>query len=178
MNSRGINLPDRNIRVPLMLAMEQASGKQYAAQALIGGKPGHGEAVASINPAQTSETVGTCELATEEHVEEALHRAVAAQPNWNATPASKRAEILNKAADLFEGNRAELLSLCIKEAGKTLPDAISELREAGDVLRDYAVPAESHCGKPTVRRGPEGERNEDGWRGPGGGRAGCRACRA
>ncbi len=166
-NSRGINLPDRNIRVPLMLAMEQASGKQYAAQALIGGKPGHGEAVASINPAQTSETVGTCELATEEHVEEALHRAVAAQPNWNATPASKRAEILNKAADLFEGNRAELLSLCIKEAGKTLPDAISELREAVDFLRYYAAQAKSHFGKPTVMPGPTGERNTHGLRGRG-----------
>jgi RHH-type proline utilization regulon transcriptional repressor/proline dehydrogenase/delta 1-pyrroline-5-carboxylate dehydrogenase len=166
-NSRGVNLPDRNMRVPLMLAMEKASGKQTIAQPLIGGKPGHGEEVASINPARTAETVGICQLANEEHVKEALERAAAAQHGWDCTPASRRAEILNKAADLFEDNRAELLSLCIREAGKTLPDAISELREAVDFLRYYAAQARIHFGEPTVMPGPTGERNTHGLRGRG-----------
>ena len=166
-NSIGVNLPDRNVRVPLMLEMEQASGKEHVARPLVGGTPRNGERVASVNPAQISETVGTCQLATEEHVDEALDRAVAAQPGWDHVPANKRAEILNKAADLFESNRAELLSLCIREAGKTMPDAISELREAVDFLRYYAAQARLRFGEPSVMPGPTGERNTHGLRGRG-----------
>jgi RHH-type proline utilization regulon transcriptional repressor/proline dehydrogenase/delta 1-pyrroline-5-carboxylate dehydrogenase len=75
--------------------------------------------------------------------------------------------ILEKAADLFEANDAELLSLCIREAGKTIPDAISELREAVDFLRYYAVECRKHFGPARELRGPTGERNTFGMRGRG-----------
>jgi len=166
-NSCGVNLPDRNVRVALMLEMQQASGRKFTAQPLIGGKLRGGEEVASVNPARISETVGICQLASEAHVDEALGLAVAAQPTWDRTPVSQRAEILNKAADLFESNRAELLSLCIREAGKTLPDAISELREAVDFLRYYTAQARLHFAEPTLMPGPTGERNTLGLRGRG-----------
>jgi RHH-type proline utilization regulon transcriptional repressor/proline dehydrogenase/delta 1-pyrroline-5-carboxylate dehydrogenase len=97
-------------------------------------------------------------------VDEALQAALIAQPAWDRTPPKRRAEILNKAASLFEEHTAELLALCIREAGKTLPDAVSELREAVDFLRYYAKQASALFGEPTVMPGPTGERNTYGLR--------------
>ncbi len=53
----------------------------------------------------------------------------------------KRAAILERAADLFEQNRPHLMALAVREAGKTLPNALGEVREAVDFLRYYAVQA-------------------------------------
>src|SRR6185312_7201264 len=50
-------------------------------------------------------------------------------------PAARRAAILEHAADQLEARRGEFLALCVREAGKSLPDAIAEVREAADFLR-------------------------------------------
>ncbi|MFQ6006652.1 MAG: L-glutamate gamma-semialdehyde dehydrogenase, partial [Woeseia sp.] len=86
--------------------------------------------------------------------------AVAAQHDWDQTPAAERAAILLKAADLYEQRGAELMAICVSEAGKTVPDAISELREAVDFLRYYAVEAGRLYGDLTILPGPTGERNQ------------------
>ncbi|WP_425038029.1 bifunctional proline dehydrogenase/L-glutamate gamma-semialdehyde dehydrogenase PutA [Primorskyibacter sp. S187A] len=80
--------------------------------------------------------VGHCPEATDAEIDAALHIA---QP-WSAE-ATARAEILNKAADLYETHQGELFALLAREAGKTLPDALAELREAVDFLRYYAAHA-------------------------------------
>jgi RHH-type proline utilization regulon transcriptional repressor/proline dehydrogenase/delta 1-pyrroline-5-carboxylate dehydrogenase len=166
-NSRGINLADREVRRKLLTAMDSAQQQSWHAAPIIGGKAEKGEAIASLNPADTTQQVGICQVATAEQVDVALGHAVAAQPAWDRTPASERAVILNRAADLFENNTAELLALCIKEAGKTLPDALSELREAVDFLRYYAVQATRLFGEAIELPGPTGERNTFGMRGRG-----------
>jgi RHH-type transcriptional regulator, proline utilization regulon repressor / proline dehydrogenase / delta 1-pyrroline-5-carboxylate dehydrogenase len=56
---------------------------------------------------------------------------------WEAA-AAERAEALNRAADLYEANLGPIFALLAREAGKTLPDAVGELREAVDFLRYYA----------------------------------------
>jgi RHH-type proline utilization regulon transcriptional repressor/proline dehydrogenase/delta 1-pyrroline-5-carboxylate dehydrogenase len=106
-------------------------------------------------------------VATSQHVDDAITSACAAQPAWDRTPADRRADILEKAAELYEQHGPELLSLCISEAGKTLPDAVSELREAVGFLRFYAVEARRHFGEPALLPGPTGERNTHGMRGRG-----------
>ncbi|MEE9209348.1 MAG: bifunctional proline dehydrogenase/L-glutamate gamma-semialdehyde dehydrogenase PutA, partial [Kiloniellales bacterium] len=63
-------------------------------------------------------------------------------------------------ADLMEADRAELLALCLREAGKTLPDAVAELREAVDFCRYYAARARADFAAPRVLPGPTGERNQ------------------
>ena len=68
--------------------------------------------------------------------------------------------MLDRAADLFEEHREELFSLCIREAGKTLPDAILEVREAVDFLRFYAAEARTKFAGATTLPGPTGEHNE------------------
>ncbi|MDJ0813858.1 MAG: bifunctional proline dehydrogenase/L-glutamate gamma-semialdehyde dehydrogenase PutA [Woeseiaceae bacterium] len=158
-NSAGINLPDGAVTSSLLEAMQAATDEPHAAHPLVGGKAQDGDEEASRNPADTDQVVGVCRLAAPEHVDAALDLAVAAQPAWDRTPASARADILGAAADLFEQHTAELLALCVAEAGKTLPDAIAELREAVDFLRYYAAEARKHFGPPQELPGPTGELN-------------------
>ncbi len=89
-----------------------------------------------INPFNPSDIVGTITQATPADVEAALS---AATP-WDA-PAKARAQALTRAADLIEQNAGLLFALAAREAGKTLLDAISELREAVDYMRFYAIEA-------------------------------------
>ncbi len=86
------------------------------------------------NPAQPDQIVGT---ATEASTQDAKTAITNAKP-WQASPQT-RAETLCKAADLLEQNSAEFYALLAREAGKTLNDAIGELREAVDFMRYYAA---------------------------------------
>lgn len=91
--------------------------------------------------------------------ERAMKAAKAGFPAWNATPARDRAAALRKAAELMEQRRGLLLALLQAEAGKTLDDALSELREAVDFCRYYAAEAEAKFASPTALPGPTGEDN-------------------
>ena len=166
-NSIGTNLPDRGARRQLLGDMDEASKSEWSAAPIVNGKRMKGEQVASVNPSNTDELVGMVSLASEEHVDAAIDSAIAGQVAWDRTPADERAAILSKAADLFEVNKAELLAMCSREAGKVLPDAISELREAVDFLRYYGAEARTHCGEMQEMPGPTGERNTFGLRGRG-----------
>jgi len=166
-NSAGINLPDRLTSRVLLADMQAAMEKTFNAHPLVGGKAVPGDEVPSLNPANVSEVVGHCCLAQPEHVDQAIALASAAQGAWSRTPANKRAEIIERAADLFEENGPELLALCVAEAGKIIPDAISELREAVDFLRYYAQQARETFADPVRLPGPTGERNTLSMRGRG-----------
>ncbi len=86
------------------------------------------------NPTRPSDTPGAVAPASAADVETALS---AARP-WQA-PSKERARVLNAAADLYEANFGEIFALVAREAGKSLPDAVGELREAVDFLRYYAT---------------------------------------
>ena len=93
-------------------------------------------------------------------VDRAVRAAAAAQPAWDELGGEARACLLDRAADLFEEHREEFFSLCIREAGKTLPDAVLEVREAVDFIRYYASEARSKFAGPMPLPGPTGEQNE------------------
>ncbi len=166
-NSAGINIADREVRRRLLREMDSACSKEWSAAPIVGGERRQGEPVPSVNPADTSETAGMVVMASEPLVDEALERAAKSQSAWDRTPAARRASILRKAADLYEANGPELMAMCVREAGKILPDAISELREAVDFLRYYAAEAEAQFGAVQELPGPTGERNTFGLRGRG-----------
>jgi len=167
MNSRGQNIADRSISRDLLDAMQGHSGKSRVAAPIVGGKTLKGAEHVSTNPADTGEVVGVCLLADQPAVDRAIGLAYAAQARWDATPVADRSRILEKVADLFQDHGPELMSLCISEAGKTIPDALSELREAVDFIRYYAARAKSSFGEPQILPGPTGERNSLGMRGRG-----------
>ena len=88
-----------------------------------------------------------------------MDMAVAAQGAWNARPWGERAAILDRLADLIERDRETLMALASREAGKTLADAVGEVREATDFCRYYAAQARHHAA-PMRLPGPTGELNE------------------
>ena len=91
-------------------------------------------------------------------IDAAIRTAHRAQPAWDAFGPDPRAAALDRAADLVESDRAPLLALLTDEAGKTLDDALSELRETIDFLRYYAAQARALF-RPLDLPGPTGESN-------------------
>ncbi len=85
--------------------------------------------------------------------------ALAAASRAPIPPAQERAAILERAADLIEHARAELLALLAREAGKTLADGLGEVREAADFCRYYALIARRDFAHPVELTGPTGESN-------------------
>lgn len=94
-----------------------------------------------VNPADPGDTVGSVAEAGKADVANAIDAAIAAQPQWAARPVSERAALLTRIAELYEENTAEFLALATREAGKTMADAVAELREAVDFLYYYAAGA-------------------------------------
>jgi len=88
----------------------------------------------------------------------AVTRALAAFPSWSAQPVEHRAACLGRLADLLEQERDALMEICVREARKTIPDALGEVREAVDFCRYYAAQARSKL-QPIELPGPTGERN-------------------
>ncbi|HEY6455237.1 MAG TPA: bifunctional proline dehydrogenase/L-glutamate gamma-semialdehyde dehydrogenase PutA [Steroidobacteraceae bacterium] len=102
--------------------------------------------------------IGVIEQVSLQGLNQALTRAACAQPGWNSRTGEQRAGMLERAADLFEMHRAELIARCVLEAGRTIPDSAAEVREAIDFLRYYAAQARI-LGTPVQLPGPTGERN-------------------
>jgi RHH-type proline utilization regulon transcriptional repressor/proline dehydrogenase/delta 1-pyrroline-5-carboxylate dehydrogenase len=89
-----------------------------------------------------------------------LARAADCFESWSQAPAGERAARLERAADLMEERMVELVSLIVREGGRTYGDAVAEVREAADFCRYYALQAKQHFQYPAVLPGPAGERNE------------------
>jgi RHH-type proline utilization regulon transcriptional repressor/proline dehydrogenase/delta 1-pyrroline-5-carboxylate dehydrogenase len=93
-------------------------------------------------------------------LEAAVARATAAFEGWSRTPAAERAAVLERTADKLEERMYELVSLIVREGGRTYADAVSEVREAADFCRYYALQARRNFEQPQLLPGPAGERNE------------------
>ena len=157
LNSAGVDLSDPLVRDPLMKQLAKLESKHWSAAPTGGGK---GEKQSILSPFDTSRVVGDVTYASEADVDRMVRAGLAAQMEWDKLGGWKRADLLNRAADLFELHREELFSLCVREAGKTVPDAVLEVREAVDFLRYYASEAIRLCGNVTALPGPTGELNE------------------
>jgi RHH-type proline utilization regulon transcriptional repressor/proline dehydrogenase/delta 1-pyrroline-5-carboxylate dehydrogenase len=140
-NSAGLDLANEDVLAALAGAL--ASARPYLATPLLaqgsGGQPGAAGAIDIVNPAQSADIVGQVVEAGVGDVDSALHAAVAAAPAWEGLGNGARAAILLRVGDLFEQHQAELMALAVREAGKSLPNAIAEIREAVDFLRYYAT---------------------------------------
>ena len=157
-NSAGVDVADPLVREPLMKRLAVLEAVQWQAQPTFMSNA-DGEVAPITMPQDMSIEIGTRRDALPEEVAEAITRADAIQPGWNALGGEKRALLLEAAADAFEAHTDEILSLCQREAGKTLVDAVLELREAVDFLRYYAGEARQLFTTPFALPGPTGEEN-------------------
>jgi RHH-type proline utilization regulon transcriptional repressor/proline dehydrogenase/delta 1-pyrroline-5-carboxylate dehydrogenase len=105
---------------------------------LIKGKVSGTEVQVVRNPADPDDLVGHVTQANEEDIETAISAAEKGFKSWSATSAEDRAAMLRKVADLYEQNTYELFALTCREAGKSLSDAVAEIREAVDFAHFYA----------------------------------------
>lgn len=158
-NSMGVNFANDNELKALAEAVAAKSGP-WSAAPLVPGANSTGATVQVTNPADRRQTVGSYVTADSATVDKALANAVAAQYQWDRLPAASRAAILEHAAEQLEARRGEFIALCVREAGKSVPDAIAEIREAADFLRYYATMARRLFGHPEQLPGPTGESNQ------------------
>lgn len=153
-NSKGYDLTDAIHLKTLEAELNQFASQQYRAEPQIAGEKTenlHSRQV--CNPANIAEVVGEVIDATENDVAKAFAVAEQFKAEWQNTSPVVRAEALEKMADLMEANMPQLFDLAVREAGKTLNNAIAEVREAVDFCRYYAK---------EVRQNPEDYRNPRG----------------
>jgi RHH-type proline utilization regulon transcriptional repressor/proline dehydrogenase/delta 1-pyrroline-5-carboxylate dehydrogenase len=156
-NSAGVDLADPLVNEALDRALNTLRNRQWNAEPTFCVRDAH-SAEPIVSPTDGS-PVGTCRDATPAEVADAIARADAIQPGWNALGGESRALLLEAAADAFEAHTPEFISLCQREAGKTLVDGVLELREAVDFLRFYAGEARRLFSAPIPLPGPTGEEN-------------------
>ncbi len=137
LNSAGLDLSDETVLASL-------SGTLATEGPWQAGETGTERAV--LNPADHREKVGTVREMSVAEAQDAARLAATAAAGWAARVPAERAAVLDRAADTMQARMPQLLALIVREAGKSLPNAIAEVREAIDFLRYYADQARSTLG--------------------------------
>jgi RHH-type proline utilization regulon transcriptional repressor/proline dehydrogenase/delta 1-pyrroline-5-carboxylate dehydrogenase len=158
-NSKGVEFGHQASLDALLAEIKRGAQQSFKAEPLIDGKAASGTSRPVISPIDGTTVAGQVMEASPEVADRAMAAASAGFAKWSRTDANARAKVLQRAADLLEERRGALLHLLQVEAGKTLDDALSEVREAMDFLRYYAVQGRSLFGTGEAMPGPTGESN-------------------
>jgi RHH-type transcriptional regulator, proline utilization regulon repressor / proline dehydrogenase / delta 1-pyrroline-5-carboxylate dehydrogenase len=163
-NSAGVEFGDR---ASLLGLLAEVRGGEVPAEAapLINGTARRGESRLLRSPIDSA-PIGRVVEGDDAIASAAMAAAQAGFPRWAATPIASRAAMLERASDLIEEKRGRLIALLQSEGGKTLDDALGEVREAVDFCRYYALQAR-HALAPQALPGPTGESDELRYRGRG-----------
>jgi RHH-type proline utilization regulon transcriptional repressor/proline dehydrogenase/delta 1-pyrroline-5-carboxylate dehydrogenase len=160
-NSAGLPLWRKSDREAVLSGIDRALKSSFTASALINGKPDlTGPKRVIVSPHDHRVEVGQVHEVSDSAIALAMDAAALGQPQWDAVGGAARADILEKAAQFFEFSRDRLMALLVREAGKTLDNALGDLREAVDFLRYYAAQARTEFSTPVTLPGPTGESNE------------------
>ena len=144
-NAKGWDLTDPLTVDAVEAARAPFRTARWEARPLIAGDVQGAGSADVRNPARPDEIVGTVAEAAPADIETALEAARAGAATWSAINVEERARLIRRAADLYEEYAAELFALAAREAGKTLPDCVAEVREACDFARYYASEALRVC---------------------------------
>jgi len=158
-NARGLDLSAPDVVQPLMAQMAQASRTPWCVAACAGEMVSGTEPRALWNPARPEAQVGEVRETDDATLAHALELAAASAPAWDAQGGAQRADCLLRAADLIEQDMPALMAMIVQEGGRTVRDALSEVREAVDFCRYYAQRAREEFEGPHSLPGPTGEQN-------------------
>ncbi|MGR4866762.1 bifunctional proline dehydrogenase/L-glutamate gamma-semialdehyde dehydrogenase PutA [Caulobacter sp. LARHSG274] len=160
-NSAGLDLSVKADRDRLTAHVAELDKLTLSAGPLVGGKLTAGAPPMPVqSPTDHDRVVGVVSEAQLPQIDQAFRLARAAQPAWDQAGGPARAEVLRAMGDALEANIERLCAILSREAGKTLPDAIAEVREAVDFCRYYAKLAQEQFGLAgEVLTGPVGEAN-------------------
>jgi RHH-type proline utilization regulon transcriptional repressor/proline dehydrogenase/delta 1-pyrroline-5-carboxylate dehydrogenase len=158
-NSAAVDLADPIVREPLLAELKQWSHEdEWDAAPSIELPETDGSA--QVRSLTDGEPLGDVWTTRSFEVEAMVSAAVIAQPSWDVLGGAARAKLLEAVAEAYEAHTVQFLSLCQREAGKTLGDAVLELREAVDFLRYYATEARRlFTPEGEALPGPTGESN-------------------
>jgi len=158
-NSKGLDLSDATPLAPLYDTINNNLDAIYNAPCFINGKQHEtSKSFDIVNPSNRHDVIGVSYAAHHSMIEESFVSLQKGFHTWNAKPVKERAAVLNDIADLYEKNMFGIMSMLIREAGKTIPDAIAEVREAVDFCRYYAQQALGYFVEKELD-GPTGEYN-------------------
>lgn len=159
-NSEGLNLADQTVLTQIEHSLSSFKTQQWQAAPLVNGRVINGTEQPIYNPANSRQQIGTVIKSTVESITEAVKVAAGAFEYWRLVPVNQRSACLLKTATLLEQHRMELVALCVQEAGKTIKDALAEIREAVDFCRYYAQAAVELFDHAQTLPGPTGEQNQ------------------
>ena len=144
-NSRGFDFSNEFTLQQLERDMNAAAARPVQA-ASITAVPVQSAAPHDVqNPADHSDILGNAAFLRPDAVADIISTAKDAESRWAAVAPAARAAILRRIADLYEAHAAEFMTLAVREAGKTLGNAVAEVREAVDFCRYYANECETTC---------------------------------
>ncbi len=159
-NSSGFDLGNASHLKEIKAGLENFKNTEWNAAPIINGRECKHTTSAVFAPYDIKLKIGSVTTSSPDDIKSAIDITAKAFKEWSATHVNARAKIIEKFANLLEENCFEIMSLCIKEAGKTIPDSIAELREAVDFCRYYAARARELFANPKIMKGPTGELNE------------------
>lgn len=151
-NSAGFDLSDEDTLGALSKAFLQSSQQKWLAASA--GKKHQNVAKPVFNPADKRDQVGEVIETSIDEVTACIKRSVKVAAQWRKVTADERAQMLEKAADLLQQQMPSLLALIARESGKSIVNAIAEVREAIDFLRYYASQARVMMSEKQLPLGP------------------------
>jgi len=148
-NSAGLDFSDEDCLRQLAAEFATLGQRRWDAAPLLAAEAVGAAPQRVTSPAEHGDDVGSVREALPQDIEAAL--AVAhGFADWPQQAPAQRAAILRRAAGLFEEHRVELMALAVREAGKSLPNALAEVREAVDFLRYYAAQIAPQANAPAL----------------------------
>lgn len=154
------NLHDTKVLETLAQKMSEFEKSKYIAKPIVFEcdhiEPPPAEIVQ--NPAN-GEAFGQVHYANQAIVDKAMENASDSFEQWDLKDPHQRIMALQKCSDLLEENMPKFITIAIKEAGKTLANALSEVKEAIDFCRYYAMQAQQEFTTPRPLTSPTGEYN-------------------
>lgn len=159
-NSKGIDFSDREELAQLHAAIEAIELGHWEAKPLLSeGREGGNIDKSITSPQNKSHAIGRSMNATDKDIEWALSSSVKAFDAWSMIPVEERIGCMERYALLLEANKPLLMAMLCFEAGKTMQDAVGEIREAIDFCRYYSAMARNLMKEPMVLHGYTGESN-------------------
>ena len=153
-NSAGLDLSNEVTLAAISKSLEASASTAWKAEPQLAGAKFTGETRPVLNPGDARDVVGEVTEIAASDVDQAMQTAEKAVKSWGAVTSAERAACLDRAADIMQRDMPELLGLVMREAGKSMPNGIAEVREAIDFLRYYADQARRTLGVAHKPLGP------------------------
>ncbi|MDH6267422.1 RHH-type proline utilization regulon transcriptional repressor/proline dehydrogenase/delta 1-pyrroline-5-carboxylate dehydrogenase [Rhizobium sp. SG_E_25_P2] len=153
-NSAGLDLSNETTLEQLSASLKATVSTGWLAEPMLAGVETRGTTRLVLNPANHADVVGHVTELGAEDAGAVMAAAALGAADCAATAPAERAACLDRAADLMQARIETLMGVIMREAGKSAPNAIGEVREAIDFLRYYADQARRTLGPAHLPLGP------------------------